>query len=69
MTRTHAVNSSFVRSVEYNHETKEATVHLASGSYHFPNVPESSVNALISAPSVGTHFNKVFKTKHIGKRI
>lgn len=68
MTQRHEVRSSFVRTVEYDPATKVTTVHLAGGSYRFHGVPESDVKSLIAAPSIGTHFNKVFKAKHSGTR-
>lgn len=71
MTTRHEVHSSFVRSVEYDPDTKHATVHLAGGSFRFHGVPQSDVTALVSSQSVGTHFNKVFKAVHgkKGKRV
>lgn len=65
---SHSVNSSFIRSVDYDPATKRAVVHLANDSYHFSNVPEDHVKALVGASSVGTHFNQVFKVRHKGNR-
>lgn len=61
---THPVTSSFVRSVDYDPATRRATIHLAGGSYTAHNVPQADIDALIKAPSVGTHFNKIFNPKH-----
>ena len=63
MTR-HEVHSSFVRAVDYDPDTREATVHLNAGSYRAHDVPDADVKALIGASSVGTHFNTIFKKKH-----
>lgn len=69
MRTRHETSSSFVRAVEHDPATNTAIVHLDGGSYRFHSVPESDLKALIGAPSVGTHFNKVFKAKHGGKAV
>jgi KTSC domain len=65
----HETNSSFVRAVEYDPGKKTADVHLEGGSYRFHGVSDDEVKALVSAASVGTHFNQVFKRGRKGVRI
>lgn len=66
MSERHEVRSSFVTALEFD-PSGVVTVHLKAGSYSVHGVPEADFRAMLNAPSIGTHFNQIFKKKHGGK--
>jgi len=63
-TKNFGTDSSFVDGVFYNENEKYAVVELADDYYLYENVSESDVADLVNAPSVGAHYNTVFKKAH-----
>lgn len=58
-------DSSLVQATQYDPHTKTLHVELLhKGTYSYGNVPEEDVQALRAAPSIGAHFNSVFKPAH-----
>jgi hypothetical protein len=61
--------SSFVRSVDYNDQTKQCLVHISEAlgnvrAYLYNDVPLHEYSALVSAQSVGEHYNSFFKNAY-----
>lgn len=57
----HAVNSSQVKAVGYDPESKTLAVQFTRGTgaiYHYPNVTAEDHKAFIEAESIGKHFGK-----------
>ena len=57
-TLSHSFESAMLSSADYNTETKELTVTFNGGkSYTYVDVDKSDWDDLVSAKSVGKHFN------------
>ena len=52
-----AVESSFIRRVCYDDENRYLLIRLGNTWYHYCNVPDETVTALIEAESAGRYFN------------
>lgn len=64
------VVSSNIASVTYNDETKYLVIEFNSGAqYRYEGVEQEVHDALISAPSVGKHFNNFIKDVYPAERI
>lgn len=60
----HAVKSSQVKSVGYDHGTNTLAVQFTRGAgaeYHYPGVTKEQYEAFIKAESIGVHFGKHIK--------
>ncbi len=58
-------DSGLIQATHYFPETRELHVELLhKGTYKYTDVPPEDVHELRNAPSVGGHFNKVFKAAH-----
>lgn len=65
-----AVSSSNVESVGYDGESKELYVTFLNGStYKYLEVPRSTFNNLLSAPSVGCYLNKHIKNRFAYEKV
>lgn len=57
------VESSNIEAVEYDPAQSELTVVFKSGdTYKYSSVPQFIYDELVSAPSVGSYFNRMVKT-------
>jgi hypothetical protein len=65
---THTTGSSFVRQVCYDQSKRFMVIKLNETWYPYCEVEAASVQALTSAPSVGTHFNQHFRSAPGGTR-
>lgn len=64
-----AVQSSSLRALGYDAQRRLLEVQFASGVlYQYEDVPAEAVQALLQAPSLGRHFNQVFKPQHYAYR-
>jgi len=65
-----AVKSSMIHSVGYDPGSKAMRIAFHGGNVtQYEGVPAHLHAALMSAPSVGKHFNQNFRYKFEGKRI
>lgn len=67
-TCTATFRSSLVRQVCYDQPKRFMVIKLNETWYPYCEVDVASVQALTSAPSVGTHFNRHFRSAPSGKR-
>lgn len=62
-----AVESSMIKSLGYDAETKTLAVEFQNGDvWHYTNVSQSEYDSLKSAQSIGAYFGKNFKGKKVG---
>ena len=62
MPRTDRVQSSVLRAITYDDDTRTLEVHFHSGRvYDYFDVPLETYEALLTAPSIGTYFNQMIK--------
>lgn len=68
MTRTE-VQSSNIASVGYDSHTGVMEVEFRTGKvYTYPNVSAQEFQDLLSAPSIGSHFHKHFRSRHNARK-
>lgn len=60
-----AVNSSSVAAYAYDAEKKQLSIKFKSGPhiYHYQGVPQADVDAMLAAPSMGSHIAAHIRTK------
>lgn len=67
---TQTPQSSNIRTVTYDADSKEMRVTFKSGStYSYAGVSRADHAAFVGAPSVGSHFAGHIKTKYLGARV
>lgn len=64
------VESSNIKSVGYDPDTKLLTVHFHSGRvYEYDGVPEEVYNRMVAAESIGKNFNANIKAQYPYKKV
>ena len=62
-------NSSAIKSIKYDVNTKLLAIQFTSGGiYDYPEVPQDKVEGLINAESAGRYFNQHIKQYSINKK-
>lgn len=60
-----AVVSSMINSVGYDANTRTLEVEFSKGGvYSYANVPQEAYDAMVAAPSLGSHFLQNIKGKY-----
>ena len=68
--QTYEPNSSNIRAVGYDDETRELRVTFLNGAtYSYSAVPPETFEGLKSSPSVGSYFHHQVKPRHAGRRV
>jgi hypothetical protein len=63
------LNSSRIRSVEYNNSTEILTIDFVKGGkYKYFSVPETIYNGIIKSDSPGNYFDTMIKSKYNYKK-
>jgi hypothetical protein len=61
----HPVKSSNIEAIGHDPETQTLHVHFkGGGAYHYSDVPAPKYQALMDAPSKGSHFAQHIRGKH-----
>lgn len=63
------VKSSAIKAVGHDPKHGLMVEFHGGGKYHYPDVTVSEHAAMMSAPSVGTHFQQHVKPKHLGVKV
>jgi hypothetical protein len=69
MTRR-TVSSSNLASVGYDESSRTLEVEFRSGAvYQYAQVPRTAWRALMTAPSIGSYFNREIRTQYAGSKV
>ena len=64
------VQSSNISFLGLDAETGKLRVQFSTGvTYEYPDVPQAEYDALVAAPSIGSHFAKYIKPNHLGVKV
>jgi hypothetical protein len=64
------VQSSSINAIGYDADTRALHVEFSSGqTYHYPDVDPEAHQALVNAPSVGSHFAKHIRPHYQGRKV
>ena len=64
------VESSTIKKVGYNHDTRDMVIEFMSGEqYLYEDVPRDEFMALVEAESVGTHFADEIRDEYEGLKL
>ncbi len=68
--KLHGVKSSNIQAIGFDPATKEMHVQFSSGhTYSYHGISEDQHKALINSDSIGGHFGKHIRPKHVGKKL